>query len=367
MPNDIQPVAAGAGDSNEDLKSLLYPQGGGTAIATAPADDPDHDPEFDDPKDTPAADPAADPDAEEDPEPEADPVATTEADPETDPETDPAPEAELDDDKALLSKARFTPDQQKVVDKLLGKKTAANRELREKSTQLESRAAVLEQENEQLRQALPAPVASPDNPVADAATEVDLVARERNALTLRNWLVRNRDGGELPDGKGGKTTITPERRDELLAETDELLMVHVPARRHFIQQRRVFDGEARKAFPDLADPKSELSLRVDQALRFYPALQSMPEARLFIADALAHKEARQRGSAAKAAAPGRLQPDGKGTPQSLKAPRTEGAPRVAARVDPSRKRADQAISQLEKTGRDDGNVALAQLITGRGR
>lgn len=366
--------------SNDELKSLLYPQG---ATATA---DADHDPEFDDAPAEAAIE--TDPDADEADEPAAtakpakaatkaaadatEDDATADAAEATAEESDDeaaaddteteADETEADDDeKALRARAKFSPEQQKVVDKLMGKKTAAARELREKATKLETRAAALEADNEALRAAAPAPVATAENPLADATSENELNARKQKALAIRQWLIRHRDGGELPsaDGKGGAVSISPERRDELLAETDELLLVHLPARREFLQQSRVFEGEARKAHPELADAKSELSLRVDAALRYYPALQTMPEARLFIADALAHKAARLRGAATPARAA--LARD---KAQPGKAPSTEGRPRLAARSDPNRRRAEGAFARLEKTGRDDSNIVLANLIGG---
>lgn len=380
--------------AGEELRSLLYPEGGGAAAAAAGKnDDPDHDPEFDGPE---AEGAAGDPDAEGDDDGDGDDVsegkkngkkkgesAAEDADEDEDDDGDDEAEAaegdgkgedddaedddpDADDEKALRAKAKFSAEQQKVVDKLLGKKTAAQRDLRAKSTKLESQVAALSTEVDTLRAGLPAPIATRESPLADVANETELATRERNAVSLRYWLMRNRDGGELPDGKGGKTTISPERRDELLAETDELMMVHLPARRDFIKQRRIFDVEARKAFPDLGDSKSALSLRVDAVLRQYPALQSMPEARLFLADALANQEARTKGvsAAARAAAGAGAAGAGKDKTQSRRPPRTEGRPGVAARVNGNSKRAEQAHARFESTGRDDDNVVLAELIGG---
>ncbi len=384
--------AASNAAASQELQSILYPNGAGAAgesseggDAAAEADGADDD--DDDDEEKPAADPDDDGDDEDGEAPakgkakadtadddddddeaadDADKTKSKKSDDDDDAAGDDQGDEAPDDDgeKALRAKAKFTPEQQKVVDKLLGRKTEAQRTLRTDKEKLERRATLLEQENDQLKQGLPAPIASLDNPLADASTEAEIAKRAKNASDIRYWLMRNRDGGDMPDGKGGKIAVSPERRDELLAETDELLMVHVPARRQFVQQQRLFEVEARKAHPDLKEAKSELSLRVDAALRAYPALQSMPEARLFLADALAHRESRAKGSAAARAAAGADgAPAGERRDQSRQAaPRTEGAPRVAARTDPNRKRAAGAHERLEKTGRDDGNIALAQLI-----
>jgi hypothetical protein len=368
MPSSSAPAAAApasapaltpssSGDSLADLEKLI-----GGQPAADPADIPDDAAEDTDPADddTDPAPEAADDEAAADDNDEAAPEEPAADD------AEPAPEAGDDEDAAL--RAKFTPQQQKVLDKIIGKKAAKLQELRAQLEPLTQRAAALEQENASLKQGLPPPAATAESPLADVASESELAAREQNAIKLKRWLTSHRDGGEMPDGKGGTVEISAERRDELLGEVDELLTYQAPARRQFLAARRQFDGQLRQIYPPLADPKHPASIQVDSALRMYGGrrIDDIPEAKLLIADAIFGMQTRMAQAAAKAAPPASkpaaLAATGKTPPP--KAPATPGATRVPGRVAPRVKAKAAALEKFNQTGRDDDNAALASLIGG---
>lgn len=319
---------------------------------TAPAaEDPDLDPELEDePEDdtAPTAEQPDDAEAEEEQptgEEEADeqPAEETEEEP-----ADPEPE-DLDEEDRATRKA-FTPAQQKRFDKALFKQ-------REKSRQ---QIEQLQQELAEAKAQPPAPLEpTPDNPLADIASDRDLAAREREQRELRRWALTHPQGGTIK-GPKGDIEISAERAAEIIADTEEMLQVHIPARREFLRHNAQLEQQAVQDYPWLKAKNTQGAVAIDSMLREFGhmRLRDIPGIRgsladLYIGQIIRAQNKRQAGTAP-AAKKGAPAPKAPATPAGQRPP-----PKVAGAV----KKTAGATKSLEDTGSDPDNAALGALIS----
>lgn len=359
-PEAASPAADDQGEEDESDTDLdpAEPQG-----STGEADD--------DAEETPAA---AAP-ATEDEEAEEAPAATEEEETE-----DPAPEGEeaeaaapeADDEaeiKALLKRARFTPEQQQVFNKAIGKKQRAIVQLRTDLEQATTDRTTLETQLTELRTMVDAPAHhAADTPLGEVDDEAALAQKTANLRALRRWARMNPDGGELPDGKGGKIEKTAEEVRAILADAEEMLEEAVPARQRYLEQRRTFDQQATAAYSWLKDTKSPAAIAHAALMRQYaPLLRAIPEARLVMADALVGASLRvQASKQAAAAKPGDTQkkptlPTRPGAATPAKAP-PAAVSRPAPKTSATAKKATARAESFVKTGRDEDGAVLSSLL-----
>lgn len=325
----------------------------------------------DDAEDSPAAAAQATEDEEEEEAEDAAPAADEEAE-DTAPEGDDAPAAEADDEaeiQDLLKRGRFTPEQQKVFNKAIGKKQRAIVQLRTDLEQATTARTALETQLTELRTLVDAPQQhAGDTPLGEVDDEAALAQKTANLRALRRWARMNPDGGELPDGKGGKIEKTAEEVRTILADAEEMLEEHVPARQRYLEQRRTFDQQATEAYSWLKDTKSPAAIAHAALMRQYaPILRAIPEARLVMADALVGASMRIQASKQAAAAkaggaekkptlPGR---PGAATP--AKAP-PAAVSRPAPKTSATAKKTTAKAEAFAKTGRDEDGSVLGALL-----
>lgn len=324
--------------------------------AAAPEEDDDPEPAAEDPENE---------DLDDAPAAAAAPVAGEESDDDPAPELAEEPAAEdpdpaLDDDDEE-TRASFTPQQQARFDKAMIKKARRITELKTSEAKHQARVTELEQQLTQARSApLPAAPTSADDPLADVEDEAKLDARLTEQRKLRRFALRNPNGAVLKDDKGVEHEFSPERIGAILAETEEFIQEHAPARRQLLRDRGVFEAQAVTAFPWLKDKNSQGSIHIDNTLRDIgnKRLRDLPFIKLALADMLVGRNLRM--AAAKKAASG---PGGKaaGT-QPPKAPATPGGAARPGRIPGKSKDASAAAKRLAQSGDDPGNAALRAII-----
>lgn len=331
-----------------------------TAPAVAPAVDPELDPDFDgDESDQPGAagqgeEPAAAGDQNQ-PENES---------PET-PEDEAAQRAnqlaaELDDE-GKAARASFTPEQQRIFDREIIKKVRRHSELKNELTQRDQQIAALQQELTAAREAPPAPAQpTPDNPLADIGDEGKLDNRIAEARNLRRWLRNNPNGGTLGSGDSA-LEIPAERIGDMLADCEDIIDQHGPARREHLRRDRELMAEAVVDYPWLKNNTAAGTIAVERMLRQYGAtrLRDIPGIRGSLADLFIGQVIRIQGKqkpANGAPATGRhaAPPKAPAVPPagSNRPPRVSG-PAVAR---------TGALKTVAETGRDPGNAGLSALI-----
>ena len=198
------------------------------------------------------------------------------------PEEEKPPEAEPEPKKAEELSERV----QKLIDELTAKRKTA-----------EERASALETELAELRAKAqaPAPVApTPASPLADIENESDLAARTSHILEAKSWAIQNLDGGQVSDGKGGTQWLDGPTVKSVLANAELLLSKHIPERREFIANKKVFDNEARRHYPALFKEGSEPYKIYQQWQTVFPEARRYPDLALIVGDALVGQSIRMR-------------------------------------------------------------------------
>ena len=201
------------------------------------------------------------------------------------PEEDKPPETQPEPKKEELSERV-----QKRIDELTAKRKTA-----------EERASALETELAELRAKAqaPAPVApTPASPLADIETESDLAARTGHILEAKSWAIQNLDGGQVSDGKGGTQWLDGPTVKSVLANAELMLSKHIPERREFLTNKKVFDSEARRNYPALFKEGTEAQKTFQQWLTVFPECRRYPDIALIVGDALVGQSIRMgRGKA----------------------------------------------------------------------
>lgn len=374
--NDTDNAAAFAEPSLEDLSNLLN----GTAPAAARRLADDEDPDSEDLDAEPAASDAETLSQDEaapaaDDEPEALAAEASNEDPATAAATeddDDAPETEeLLDEEGQKARAKFNDAQQRIFDrevakvkrKALSRATTLEQSMQEREQQL----TALQAEVEQLRATPAAAVAaSAEQPLAGVDDLTALDDRLTQARQLRKWARANSQGAYVDDGKGGTIDISAERAQQMLAEAEDLIEVHAPKRRAFIDARQKARQAEVQLYPHLKDSKHPDTVMIEAALRQHPALREMvPDIRAILADAIVGRRVTLEGfKKQQAARAPSTAPAGASRPVAAKAPASPAGGTRAPTVKASTKRRTGALQRFAETGSDPDNGALAAILTG---
>jgi len=174
---------------------------------------------------------------------------------------------------------------QKRIDELTAKRKSA-----------EERASALEAELTDLKAKFqaPAPVApSPENPLADIETEADLSKRFNLIQEAKAWCFKHLDGGEVPDGQGGKKWVDGNAVKGYLADAEMMLSTYIPARKEFIAAKKVFDSEAKREYPALFKEGTQPHKVYNQWCTLFPECRRYPDIALIVGDALVGQKIRE--------------------------------------------------------------------------
>jgi len=223
-------------------------------------------------------------------------------------ESAPAPEPEPKKDE---------PDKvQKRIDELTAKRKAA-----------EERVASLETELSDLKSKFQAPpplAPTPANPLSDVDSETDLITKTNHILEAKTWCIEHLDGGQVADGKGGTQWLDGQAVKSILANAEMMLVKHIPQRREFLSNKKVFVSEARKEYPALYKEGTEAYQTRLTWLKALPECANFPDIDLIIGDAIVGQKIRFDRAKARSS-------NGKGLPpnqQPLAVPAPAASPRV---------------------------------------
>jgi len=213
----------------------------------------------------------------------------------------------------------------------------------------------LETTRAELEQAKSAP-AKPGGPVsADPVQGHPEVARLNQEIAAVDAYLEfadaNPEGGELPDGKGGKEFFDAAKirnirrnseklRQDLVAERATTAGAVKQAHAAAYQQ---FHGAALKLYPWIANPKSPESIDMQRMLGALPQLKTFPDHEVVLGDYIRGKQARLAAEKTAATAPRRVVakvPAKVVTAAPASAPRAKEGDEV-----------ERAQKQFEKTGR----------------
>lgn len=205
-------------------------------------------------------------------------------------------EAEKDEDKEpedKHSKTEFTPEQQKIFDKRVGKEVAKRKELADKLDATTSRSTELEQKLQEAEAALEqARSATPTAPaVAGKYDSVEQAEKRADEITgLLEWAADHWDGFG-GDDKNPPVAATDIHRAH--AKLTKELAVDIPKALQNLNDTKQFnDTVVRKEYPELFDGKSREAQIARSFLARHPSLKSDRNALLILGDMIRGEAAR---------------------------------------------------------------------------
>ena len=187
----------------------------------------------------------------------------------------------------------FTPEQQAIFNKAQAKLRKKYKDARAERDSLSAKVAALQKSAAELdgktKQLLAEKVIPIDSqmPFGNIGDENELAKVEREAWDAYQWASSlentepqvDEDGNEylaevrLADGKTHRFTKAEVRK--VKADADIAIRKNIPARKQFLASNRAFDERLTAAFPDLKDPASELSVKVNTAITKFPVLKAI--------------------------------------------------------------------------------------------
>ena len=256
-------------------------------------------------------------------------------------EADPAEEPEESEDAAAEEPAgeEVTKDKvQRRIDKLVAKQREAEEKAQAATSELEQLKTAKADLEAQLNQTS-RPVLSPtaDNPLADVDSGEALQQRIQNAQAVRRWALQNTDGATIKQPDGSEKYIEPAEVKDYLVKADDILTIHVPARKEWLAQREPAVQAAKSMFPDIFKEGSALNQAYKATIKQAPDLLKIPQHEYWIGLALYGEQAlmaKQQTEAAKDKAKKTVSAKKEKPPtpaQPVSAPRsaTKGSPTAA--------------------------------------
>jgi hypothetical protein len=228
----------------------------------------------------------------------------TEEEPAT--ETDSAEEPEDSEDTAAEEPAGEEVAKDKVqrrIDKLVAKQRESEEKAQAASAELEQLRTAKADLEAQLNQTS-RPVLSPtaDNPLADVDSGEALQQRIQNAQAVRRWALQNTDGTTIKQPDGSEKFIEAAEVKDYLVKADDILTIHVPARKEWLAQREPAVQAAKSMFPDIFKEGSALNQAYKATIKQAPDLLKIPQHEYWIGLALYGEQAlmaKQQTEAAK--------------------------------------------------------------------
>jgi hypothetical protein len=228
----------------------------------------------------------------------------TEEEPAT--EADSAEEPEDSEDTAAEEPAgeEVTKDKvQRRIDKLVAKQRESEEKAQAASAELEQlRTAKADLEAQLNQTSRPVLTPTADNPLADVDSDEALQQRIQNAQAVRRWALQNTDGTTIKQPDGTEKFIEAAEVKDYLVKADDILTIHVPARKEWLAQREPAVQAAKSMFPDIFKEGSALNQAYKATIKQAPDLLKIPQHEYWIGLALYGEQAlmaKQQTEAAK--------------------------------------------------------------------
>jgi hypothetical protein len=191
---------------------------------------------------------------------------------------------------------------QRRIDKLVAKQREAEEKAQAATSELEQLRTAKADLEAQLNQTS-RPVLSPtaDNPLADVDSGEALQQRIQNAQAVRRWALQNTDGATIKQPDGSEKYIEPAEVKDYLVKADDILTIHVPARKEWLAQREPAVQAAKSMFPDIFKEGSQLNQAYKATIKQAPDLLKIPQHEYWVGLALYGEQALMQKQQAEAA------------------------------------------------------------------
>jgi hypothetical protein len=191
---------------------------------------------------------------------------------------------------------------QRRIDKLVAKQREAEEKAQAATSELEQLKTAKADLEAQLNQTS-RPVLSPtaDNPLADVDSGEALQQRIQNAQAVRRWALQNTDGATIKQPDGSEKYIEPAEVKDYLVKADDILTIHVPARKEWLAQREPAVQAAKSMFPDIFKEGSQLNQAYKATIKQAPDLLKIPQHEYWVGLALYGEQALMQKQQAEAA------------------------------------------------------------------
>lgn len=217
----------------------------------------------------------------------------TEEEPAT--EADSAEEPEDSEDTAAEEPAGEEVAKDKVqrrIDKLVAKQREAEEKAQAASAELEQlRSAKADLEAQLNQTSRPVLTPTADNPLADVDSDEALQQRIQNAQAVRRWALQNTDGATIKQPDGTEKFIEAAEVKDYLVKADDILTIHVPARKEWLAQREPAVQAAKNMFPDIFKEGTALNQAYKATIKQAPDLLKIPQHEYWIGLALYGEQA----------------------------------------------------------------------------
>jgi len=249
------------------------------------------------------------------------------AEPAPESEAKPEPEAAAEEKAAKDEEGKdeegkdhsLPPEVQEKVDRRIGKEVARRKEAEELleaertlSKELTAKVSDLETKGRE------GPAGSgTENRLLLADSEAELEKREDFLWRVEEFCEENRDGYEGKGTDQDPSYTAEEIRTRLLQVRRERER-DLPRAREMLKRRAAFEAVTREAYPELADPRSDLSAEANRVLARVPGLKALPDYKLVLGDLLAGRKARE----VKKTGPARVAPKPPPAPAAPTPPRS---------------------------------------------
>jgi hypothetical protein len=215
-------------------------------------------------------------------------------------------EAEPEEDKDAAEEPageEVTKDKvQRRIDKLVAKQREAEEKAQAASAELEQlRTAKADLEAQLNQTSRPVLTPTADNPLADVDTEETLQQRIQNAQAVRRWALQNTDGATIKQPDGTEKFIEAAEVKDYLVKADDILTLHVPARRQWLAQREPAVQAAKTMFPDIFKEGTPLNQAYKATVKQAPDLLKLPQVEYWVGLALYGEQALMQKQQAEAA------------------------------------------------------------------
>ncbi|MEN9833592.1 MAG: hypothetical protein RL753_746 [Bacteroidota bacterium] len=244
-------------------------------------------------------------DTEEEPEEKSeDSAESVEEEPATEADSAEEPEDSEDDATEEPAGEEVTKDKvQRRIDKLVAKQREAEEKAQAASAELEQlRTAKADLEAQLNQTSRPVLTPTADNPLADVDSDEALQQRIQNAQAVRRWALQNTDGTTIKQPDGSEKFIEAAEVKDYLVKADDILTIHVPARKEWLAQREPAVQAAKSMFPDIFKEGSALNQAYKATIKQAPDLLKIPQHEYWIGLALYGEQAlmaKQQTEAAK--------------------------------------------------------------------
>lgn len=125
---------------------------------------------------------------------------------------------------------------------------------------------------------------TPDNPFADTLDPSEIDKRVASAENARQWLIDNPEGGEIETGNGNTLELDAKDVSRRLADLNNVIDKHAPARKEFLQQREHFQREVKNRYPAMLKEGSQMVQYAAGIANENPGIMNLPDGNLIIGD-----------------------------------------------------------------------------------